>query len=90
MPETEADESESGSQVIALDTEGEGDEGVTMIAAGGGGMAAMLDEDLSVDSSPGFMPAGGGDMALGQPGGLPAGAAMMQPAYACRKPPTPG
>ena len=35
MPDTEADESESGSQVIALDTEGEGDEGVTMIAGGG-------------------------------------------------------
>ncbi|MGO8689051.1 MAG: helix-turn-helix domain-containing protein [Thermoguttaceae bacterium] len=79
MPETDADESESGSQVIALDTEGEGDEGVTMIA---GGAAAMLDEDLSVESPPGFgMPAG--DMALaGAPGGLMAGAPMMQPSIA--------
>jgi excisionase family DNA binding protein len=75
MPETDADESESGSQVIALDTEGEGDEGVTMIA--GGGAAAMLDEDLGVEAAPGFgMPAGDG--ALGGPGGLMAGAPMMQ------------
>ena len=43
------DDSESGSQVIALDTEGEADDAATMIGAGGGGgaMAAMLDEDLS-------------------------------------------
>ncbi len=81
MPESEADESESGSQVIALDTEGEGDEGVTMIAGGGGGgMAAMLDEDLSAGATPGFMAVPVGDMALGQPGGLPAGV-VMQPAY---------
>ena len=32
MPDADADDSESGSQVIALDTEGEGDEGATMIA----------------------------------------------------------
>lgn len=43
----DADDSESGSQVIALDTEGEGDEAATVIAGGGGGMAAMLDEDFS-------------------------------------------
>ena len=43
---TDAEESESGSQVIALDTEG--DEGATMVgAAAGVSMAAMLDEDLS-------------------------------------------
>ena len=42
--------------------------------AGGGGMAAMLDEDLSVESSPGFgMPAGDAALA-GQPAGLMAGA----------------
>jgi len=40
----DADESESGSQVIALDEE-EAEESPTMAAAGGG-MAAMLDEDL--------------------------------------------
>lgn len=75
------DESESGSQVIALDTEG--DESATMVAStSNASMAAMLDEDLS---------AGGGlgidDEALGapfgvQPEGLAAGAQLMQPAAA--------
>jgi excisionase family DNA binding protein len=40
----DSDESESGSQVIALDTESEGDEAATMVA-GAGAVAAMLDED---------------------------------------------
>ena len=40
----DSDESESGSQVIALDTESEGDEAATMVA-GPGAVAAMLDED---------------------------------------------
>lgn len=58
LEEAGDDESESGSQVIALDTEGEGDEAATMIAGGaaGGSMAAMLDEDLSA------RPAGGLDI----------------------------
>ncbi|HYW79940.1 MAG TPA: helix-turn-helix domain-containing protein [Thermoguttaceae bacterium] len=76
---SDEDDSESGSQVIALDTEGEPDEAATMIAgAGGGGMAAMLEEDLG----------DGSDMVdLGSPmdgaaplGGQPAGLAAGQPA----------
>jgi excisionase family DNA binding protein len=91
MPDSEeADESESGSQVIALDTEAEGDEGATMIAGGAGAsMAAMLDEDMSVDPTLGFgaaMPAGAapaGELALGgQPGLLAGGMPMMQPVAA--------
>jgi len=41
----DGEDSESGSQVIALDTEGEGDEANTMVASGSAPMA-MLDEDL--------------------------------------------
>ncbi len=41
------EDDESGSQVIALDTE-EGDEGATLVAADDG-MIAMLDEDTSLD-----------------------------------------
>ena len=80
MPESEGDDSESGSQVIALDTEGEGDEGVTMIGSGGS-MAAMLDEDLGGEPSLGLaapmpMTAGGPvEMTLAAPGGFAAGAA---------------
>ncbi len=79
MPEAEGDDSESGSQVIALDTEGEGDEGVTMIGSGGS-MAAMLDEDLGGEASLGLaapiaLTANGPvDMTLATPGGFPAGA----------------
>lgn len=40
------EDSESGSQVIALDTAAEGDEAATMVGSGpGAAMAAMLDED---------------------------------------------
>ncbi|MGA2618407.1 MAG: helix-turn-helix domain-containing protein [Thermoguttaceae bacterium] len=53
----DSDESESGSQVIALDTEAEGDEAATMVAAGGG-VAAMLDEDLGTMPGAGLLPAG--------------------------------
>ena len=55
----EGEDSESGSQVIALDTEGEGDDAATMI---GGGAAAMLDEDLSTE------PFGVGGMPMTAPG----------------------
>lgn len=55
----DGDDSESGSQVIALDSEG--DEGATMLGIAPQGMAAMLEEDLST-------------LPLGDPGaGLPAG-----------------
>ncbi len=72
-------ESESGSQVIALDTEG--DESATMVASTShASMAAMLDEDLGgglgIDDAGMGMPLGG------QPGGMAAGAALMQPAAA--------
>ena len=78
----EGDDSESGSQVIALDTEG--DEAATMIASGAGmSMAAMLDEDLSTQPAL--------DMGLGAPmtgaavlgpqsGGFAEGALLMQSA----------
>ena len=87
MPESEGDDSESGSQVIALDTEGEGDEGVTMIGTGGS-MAAMLDEDLGGEPSLGLaapmpMTAGGPvEMTLATPGGFAAVLPMMQPVAA--------
>ncbi len=80
LEEAADDESESGSQVIALDTEGEGDEGATMIAGGGsGGMAAMLDEDLG--AQPAAADLGADAAAVGmQPGALDQGAALGQPA----------
>ena len=52
----DGDDSESGSQVIALDTEGEGDEAATMVASSGTPVAAMLDEDLGSDASLAAMP----------------------------------
>lgn len=86
----EEEDSESGSQVIALDTEGEGDEAATMIAAGpgAGGMAAMLEEDFS-EAAPGLEAAGpgadaaamGGPLA-GSPADLARGAAVTPPAGA--------
>jgi excisionase family DNA binding protein len=51
----DADDSESGSQVIALDTAGEGDEAATMLASAGS-VAAMLDEDLSTEAGLGLGP----------------------------------
>jgi excisionase family DNA binding protein len=49
----DADESESGSQVIALDTEGESDDAATMVASAGS-VAAMLEEDLSSEPGLGY------------------------------------
>jgi len=74
----EGGESESGSQVIALDTES--DEEGTM--AGDGSLAAMLDEDLS--PQPGLdmgrgSPLGAG-AGLGAAGGLSDAAPLIQPA----------
>lgn len=61
LEEVGDEESESGSQVIALDSEGEGDEAATMIASQpvGSSMAAMLDEDLSSEPV--------GDLGIGAP-----------------------
>jgi excisionase family DNA binding protein len=72
--------SESGSQVIALDTEA--DQAAMMDASGGASMAAMLDEDLSsqptldMGISP---PLGGGPLLGPQPVGVSEGAPIMQP-----------
>jgi hypothetical protein len=52
---SDGDDSESGSQVIALDTEGEGDEAATMVASGTP-VAAMLDEDLGAEPTLAAMP----------------------------------
>lgn len=52
LEEGSEDDSESGSQVIALDGDVATDEGATMIAqAPGAGMAAMLDEDFAAPSA---------------------------------------
>ena len=53
---SDGEDSESGSQVIALDTEGEGDEAATMVASSGTPVAAMLDEDLGADPTLAAMP----------------------------------
>jgi len=72
---SDAEESESGSQVIALD-ESAGDEAATMV----GGVAAMLDEDFG--AQPIGVP-GAALGAVGLPGGPQmAGAAMFDASYA--------
>jgi len=53
---SDGEDSESGSQVIALDTEGEGDESATMVASSGTSVAAMLDEDLGAEPTLAAMP----------------------------------
>ena len=89
---TDMDGSEGGSQVIALETEGE--ESATMIGSGADvSMAAMLDEDLS--AQPGLEMGVAGPLAspsvLGaQPGALAEGAAIMSPAAAFAEPPYTG
>ena len=71
-------DSESGSQVIALDTEAVGDEAATMVASTAGpSMAAMLDEDLSVGGM-GAAAAAAGPMQA--PQGFADGAALAQSA----------
>jgi excisionase family DNA binding protein len=52
---SDGEDSESGSQVIALDTEGEGDDAATMVASGTP-VAAMLDEDLGAEPTLSGMP----------------------------------
>jgi hypothetical protein len=66
----DGEDSESGSQVIALDTEGEGDEAATMI--GSSEMAAMLEEDLGAGPAPGIAPLDG------QPAEFAEGAPLTQ------------
>lgn len=87
---SDAGESESGSQVIALDTEG--DEAATMVGAGAGAsMAAMLDEDLSGQPAldMGVSPLAGSPVLGVQPGAAE-GAALMQPAAYSFEPPYSG
>ncbi len=52
----DTEDSESGSQVIALDTEDEGDEAATMVGAGSP-VAGLLDEDLGAEPGLAAMPA---------------------------------
>jgi excisionase family DNA binding protein len=83
----DGEDSESGSQVIALDTEG--DDAATMIGGmPGAGMAAMLEEDLSSMSGPmaGMgAPMGGpmGDPSMAMAGGpmMPMGPALPETPY---------
>jgi hypothetical protein len=88
----DTEESESGSQVIALDTGG--DEAAGMIGATpGASMAAMLDEDLSsqpaLDMGMG-VPMVGAPMLGAQPSGLSEGVPLMQPATALPEAPYTG
>jgi excisionase family DNA binding protein len=64
---SDGDDSESGSQVIALDTEGEGDEAATMVASSGTPVAAMLDEDLGAEPALAAMAAAPTDLGLANP-----------------------
>jgi hypothetical protein len=79
---SDGDDSESGSQVIALDTE-EGDEAATMVASSGAPIAAMLDEDLVADPAMAAMSGQPADLGLASPedalalGDLGASAAVM-------------
>ncbi|MEN6459473.1 MAG: helix-turn-helix domain-containing protein [Thermoguttaceae bacterium] len=84
--------SQSGSQVIALDTEADTD--AAMVGAGAGvSMAAMLDEDLS--SAPAMemgmaAPLAGTPVLGGQAGALSDGAPLMQPTAVQLEPPYSG
>ena len=72
---SDGEDSESGSQVIALDTEGEGDESATMVASSGTSVAAMLDEDIGDVSMLAGMPlmAAATDLSLAGPEGMAMG-----------------
>ncbi len=74
---TDTEDSESGSQVIALDTEGEGDDAA---ALGGSPVAGLLDEDLGAEPSLAAMPVMSAATELGLAGpedGLGAGAVSL-------------
>ena len=82
----DTESSESGSQVIALEAEGE--EAATIGAASGVSMAAMLDEDLSAaDARVGAAgPLAGAPLLGGQPVALVEGAALVQPSASLESP----
>lgn len=89
--ESDKEESASGSQVIALDTEG--DESATMVGASSavGTMAAMLDEDLSAQPAMDLGgPMMGGGLLSGQSGGLTDGVPLMQPSMSLPETPYTG
>ncbi len=66
LEEAAEEESESGSQVIALDSAPVSDSAATMLAGGpAAGMAAMLDEDFTGASGAGLAAAAGGAPAAG-------------------------
>lgn len=81
----EEEDSESGSQVIALEPESPSDEAATMVAGGlaGPSMAAMLDEDLSAGPGAdlGFVGSAdaGGSPLGGQQASFAEGARLAQP-----------
>jgi len=82
LEEAGADEdSESGSQVIALD-EAAGDDAATMVAGMGGGMAAMLDEDAGMGAAPPLEVAEGAEVGFGGPQAAVPGAALAAPSAA--------
>jgi hypothetical protein len=76
---SDGEESESGSQVIALDTEGEGDEAATMVASGGSPVAAMLDEDLGDPSLAAMQLGPAADLGLASEDALALGATAALP-----------
>ena len=84
---SDGEDSESGSQVIALDTEGEGDEAATMVASSGTPVAAMLDEDLGAEPTLAAMPMTAAATELGLAGpedamsGFGAAAALPEAPY---------
>lgn len=76
LDDATVDESDSGSQVIALDSEMEFDDASsTMLGSGGGRMPNMLDEDLGVMESPLGVDAGFGQSPFA---GTAGGGAFMQ------------
>jgi hypothetical protein len=75
------DDTESGSQVIALD-EAAGDDAATMVAGMGGGMAAMLDEDAGMAAAGPLEVAEGAEVGFGGPQAAVAGATLAPSAAA--------
>lgn len=94
LEESGDEDSESGSQVIALEEGPVSDAAPTMIASGGGPVAAaMLDEDFSGEEAPlGFgpaVPAAGSPLGMAQPVFTDHGAAAVGGAPAMILPETP-
>ncbi len=84
----EAEDSESGSQVIALDTEGASDEAATVAHTPGGGAVAMLEEDLST-AGLGIGAAAAAGLGPAAMGGLPSDLTAATPASVLALPEVP-